>query len=85
MVNKLRGILKVAAVKAPGYGDRRKAMLDDIAVLTGGKAIFKDLGIELENVKLADLGRPRRSRSTAETRRSSRAAATRRRSRAGPR
>ncbi|MBX6316243.1 MAG: chaperonin GroEL, partial [Isosphaeraceae bacterium] len=57
VVNKLRGILQCAAVKAPGYGDRRKAMLGDIAVLTGGKAIFKDLGIELENVKLADLGR----------------------------
>ena len=57
VVNKLRGILKVAAVKAPGYGDRRKAMLGDIAVLTGGKAIFKDLGIDLENIQLADLGR----------------------------
>jgi len=56
VVNKLRGILKVAAVKAPGYGDRRKAMLEDIAVLTGGKAIFKDLGIKLENVELRDLG-----------------------------
>jgi chaperonin GroEL len=60
VVNKLRGILQVAAVKAPGYGDRRKAMLGDIAVLTGGKAIFKDLGIELENVKLTDLGRARK-------------------------
>src|SRR5205807_3791892 len=60
VVNKLRGILKVAAVKAPGYGDRRKAMLGDIAVLTGGKAIFKDLGIELESVQLADLGRARK-------------------------
>src|SRR3954466_1887672 len=60
VVNKLRGILKVAAVKAPGYGDRRKAMLGDIAVLTGGKAIFKDLGIELENVQLADLGRAKK-------------------------
>src|SRR5262249_54670437 len=57
VVNKLRGILSVAAVKAPGYGDRRKAMLGDIAVLTGGKAIFKDLGIELENVKLEELGK----------------------------
>jgi chaperonin GroEL len=56
VVNKLRGILKVAAVKAPGYGDRRKAMLEDIAVLTGGKAIFKDLGIKLENLELRDLG-----------------------------
>src|SRR5205807_2007287 len=60
VVNKLRGILNVAAVKAPGYGDRRKAMLGDIAVLTGGKAIFKDLGIELENVQLTDLGRARK-------------------------
>jgi len=56
VVNKMRGILKVCAVKAPGYGDRRKAMLEDIAVLTGGKAIFKDLGIKLENVELGDLG-----------------------------
>src|SRR5580693_3148989 len=57
VVNKLRGILKVAAVKAPGYGDRRKAMLEDIAVLTGGKAVFKDLGLDLESVQLSDLGR----------------------------
>src|SRR5271155_3020283 len=56
VVNKLRGILKVAAVKAPGYGDRRKAMLGDIAVITGGKAIFKDLGIDLEQIQLSDLG-----------------------------
>ncbi len=56
VVNKLRGILKVAAVKAPGYGDRRKAMLEDIAVLTGGKAIFKDLGVKLESVEMQDLG-----------------------------
>jgi chaperonin GroEL len=56
VVNKLRGILKVAAVKAPGYGDRRKAMLEDISVLTGGKAIFKDLGLKLENIDLRDLG-----------------------------
>jgi chaperonin GroEL len=56
VVNKLRGILKIVAVKAPGYGDRRKAMLEDIAVLTGGKAIFKDLGIKLENVEMSDLG-----------------------------
>ena len=60
VVNKLRGILKVAAVKAPGYGDRRKAMLGDIAVLTGGKAIFKDLGIDLESIQLADLGRAKK-------------------------
>jgi chaperonin GroEL len=60
VVNKLRGILKCAAVKAPGYGDRRKAMLEDIAVLTGGKAITEDLGIKLENMKLEDLGRAKR-------------------------
>ena len=57
VVNKMRGIVKVAAVKAPGYGDRRKAMLEDLAVLTGGKAFFKDLGIKLDNVQLSDLGR----------------------------
>ena len=57
VVNKLRGTLPCAAVKAPGFGDRRKAMLDDIAVLTGGKALTEDLGIKLENVKLEDLGR----------------------------
>src|SRR6267142_5840520 len=56
VVNKLRGTLKCAAVKAPGFGDRRKAMLEDIAVLTGGKAITEDLGIKLENVKIEDLG-----------------------------
>ena len=56
VVNKLRGILNVCAVKAPGYGDRRKAMLEDIAVLTGGQAIFKDLGVTLEAVKISDLG-----------------------------
>src|SRR6201993_4170235 len=60
VVNKLRGTLKVAAVKAPGFGDRRKAMLEDIAKLTGGKAITEDLGIKLENVKLEDLGRAKR-------------------------
>jgi chaperonin GroEL len=57
VINKLRGTFKCAAVKAPGYGDRRKAMLEDIAVLTGGKAIFEDLGVQLENVTLKDLGR----------------------------
>ncbi len=57
VVNKLRGTLQVAAVKAPGYGDRRKAMLEDIATLTGGKAITEDLGIKLENIKLDDLGK----------------------------
>jgi len=56
VVNKLRGIFKCAAVKAPGYGDRRKAMLEDIAILTGGKPIFKDLGIDLESITLDDLG-----------------------------
>ncbi|MEE8169787.1 MAG: chaperonin GroEL [Phycisphaerae bacterium] len=56
VVNKLRGILPVAAVKAPGYGDRRKAMLEDIAILTGGKPVFKDLGIELDSVTINDLG-----------------------------
>ncbi|QDT53667.1 60 kDa chaperonin 5 [Caulifigura coniformis] len=56
VVNKLRGIVKVAAVKAPGYGDRRKAMLEDLAILTGGKAFFKDLGEKLETVNLKDLG-----------------------------
>ena len=60
VVNKLRGTLKAAAVKAPGYGDRRKAMLEDIAVLTGGKAITEDLGIKLENVKLDDLGKAKK-------------------------
>jgi chaperonin GroEL len=60
VVNKLRGTLKVAGVKAPGYGDRRKAMLEDIAVLTGGRAITEDLGIRLENIKIDDLGRAKR-------------------------
>jgi chaperonin GroEL len=60
VVNKLRGTLHVAAVKAPGFGDRRKAMLEDIAILTGGKAITEDLGIKLENIKLDDLGRAKK-------------------------
>ncbi|UCC23101.1 MAG: chaperonin GroEL [Planctomycetota bacterium] len=60
VVNKLRGVLQVAAVKAPGFGDRRKAMLNDIAVLTGGQAIFEDLGLELENIELSQLGRAKR-------------------------
>ena len=60
VVNKLRGTLHVAAVKAPGFGDRRKAMLEDIAILTGGKAITEDLGIKLENVKLDDLGKAKK-------------------------
>ncbi len=62
VVNKLRGILAVCAVKAPAYGDRRKAMLEDIAILTGAKPIFKDLGIELDNVSIADLGQAKRVR-----------------------
>jgi chaperonin GroEL len=60
VVNKLRGTLSCAAVKAPGFGDRRKAMLEDIAILTGGQVISEDLGIKLENVKLTDLGRAKR-------------------------
>jgi chaperonin GroEL len=60
VVNKLRGTLNACAVKAPGFGDRRKAMLEDIAVLTGGKAIMEDIGVKLEGVKLEDLGRAKR-------------------------
>ncbi len=60
VVNKLRGVLQVAAVKAPGFGDRRKALLSDIAVLTGGEAIFEDLGLQLENIELTQLGRAKR-------------------------
>src|SRR5882762_8919790 len=60
VVNKLRGTLQVAAVKAPGFGDRRKAMLQDIAILTGGKAITEDLGIKLENVQMSDLGQAKK-------------------------
>ncbi|HLW79998.1 MAG TPA: chaperonin GroEL [Terriglobia bacterium] len=60
VVNKIRGTLQCAAVKAPGFGDRRKAMLEDIAILTGGRAITEDLGIKLENVKLDDLGRAKK-------------------------
>jgi chaperonin GroEL len=60
VVNKLRGTLKCIAVKAPGFGDRRKSMLEDIAILTGGKVISEDLGIKLENIKLNDLGRAKR-------------------------
>src|ERR1700758_637701 len=60
VVNKLRGTLQCAAVKAPGFGDRRKAMLEDIAILTGGKAITEDLGIKLENVEVEDLGRAKK-------------------------
>ncbi|MHC4172134.1 MAG: chaperonin GroEL [Planctomycetota bacterium] len=60
VVNKLRGVLQVAAVKAPGFGDRRKALLSDIATLTGGEAIFEDLGLQLENIELRQLGRAKR-------------------------
>jgi len=76
VVNKLRGGLKVAAVKAPGFGDRRKAMLEDIAIVTGGQVISEDLGIKLENVKIAMLGtarsrtfRPASPRSSSRSRR----------------
>jgi len=60
VVNKLKGVLQIAAVKAPGYGDRRKAMLQDIAVLTGAEAIFKDLGIELDNIDVSQLGQAKK-------------------------
>jgi chaperonin GroEL len=60
VVNKLRGTLQVAAVKAPGYGDRRKAMLEDLAVLTGGKAVTEDLGVKLDNMKLEHLGQAKK-------------------------
>ena len=66
VVNKLRGILPVCAVKAPGYGDRRKAMLEDIAVLTGGQAIMKDLGLDLEHISISDLGQAKRVRVDAD-------------------
>ncbi|MGB2985071.1 MAG: chaperonin GroEL [Phycisphaerae bacterium] len=65
VVNKLRGILQVCAVKAPGYGDRRKAMLQDLAVLTGGTAIMKDLGTDLENLSIKDLGQAKKVRINA--------------------
>ena len=60
VINRLRGTFQVCAVKAPGYGDRRKAMLEDIAILTGGTAVFESLGIKLENLTLADLGRAKK-------------------------
>ncbi|WP_166825939.1 chaperonin GroEL [Thalassoroseus pseudoceratinae] len=60
VINKLRGTFKIAAVKAPGYGDRRKAMLQDIAIMVGGTAVFDDLGIKLENLELTDLGRAKK-------------------------
>ena len=59
-MNRLRGILKIAAVKAPGFGDRRKAMMEDIATLTGGRAIMEELGIDLEKLELADLGKAKK-------------------------
>jgi chaperonin GroEL len=61
VVNKLKGTLKCAAVKAPGFGDRRKAMLEDMAVLTGGQVVVEELGIKLENVNLEDLGTCRKN------------------------
>jgi len=67
VVNKLRGTLNCCAVKAPGFGDRRKAMLEDIAILTGGRAIFEDLGVKLESVQLSDLGRAKKIRVDKET------------------
>ena len=60
VVNKIRGTINVCAVKAPGFGDRRKAMLEDLAVLTGGRCITEDLVLKLENLTLADLGRAKR-------------------------
>ncbi len=66
VVNKMRGILSVVAVKAPGYGERRKAMLEDIAILTGGNAVFKDLAIELETVELKDLGQAKKITVTSD-------------------
>src|SRR5690606_3061351 len=60
VVNKLRGVLNVCAVKAPGFGDRRKALLGDMAILTGGKLISEDLGVKLENVSIEDLGRAKK-------------------------
>src|SRR5439155_5411655 len=62
VVNKLRGTLRVCSVKAPGFGDRRKAMLEDIAIVTGGTAVFDELGIKLENMELAQLGRAKKIR-----------------------
>ena len=60
VVNKIRGTLNASAVKAPGFGERRKAMLEDIAILTGGRCISEDLGIKLENVQMEDLGKARK-------------------------
>lgn len=66
VVNKLRGIIRVCAVKAPGYGDRRKAMLGDIAVLTGGKAVYKDLGVKIDAIQITDLGKAKKVIVTSE-------------------
>ncbi|MCL2348574.1 MAG: chaperonin GroEL, partial [Planctomycetaceae bacterium] len=66
VVNKMRGILNVCAVKAPGYGDRRKAMMGDIAILTGAQAIYKDLGVQLDSVKMSDLGKAKKVTLTSE-------------------
>ncbi len=77
VVNKLRGTLNVCAVKAPGFGDRRKAMLEDIAILTGGRCITEDLGIKLENVTVEDLGSAKRVVSTRKTPPSSKAPVSR--------
>ena len=66
VINKLRGVLQVCAVKAPGYGDRRKAMLEDLAVLTGGKAVMNDLGQELDTIELSSLGRAKKIEITAD-------------------
>ena len=84
VVNKMRGIINACAVKAPGYGDRRKAMLGDIAVLTGGTAIFKDLGISLDSVKLTDLGTAKKVTISADKRRSLTVPAKRPRSKPAP-
>ena len=67
VINKLRGVLQVAAVKAPGYGDRRKAMLEDLAALTGAKPIMKDLGIELDKVSIGDLGQAKKIELASDT------------------
>ena len=75
VVNKLRGTLKVCAVKSPGFGDRRKSLLEDIAILTGGKAMMEETGAKLESVTLEDLGAPSESPSTKKPRPSSTAPA----------
>ena len=83
VVNKLRGGLKIAAVKAPGFGDRRKAMLQDIAILTGGQVISEDLGMKLENVTMDMLGTAKKSRSPKTKPRSSMVLARKPRSKHG--